>query len=243
MTRQLPTTYDAPRDPCTTGRTLAPRRSSEPPKSSCRPSTRRLTSSLIALVLALGLTACDRHPSARIQGKLIAPQGVAGALVLPLDGARDAFVVDPLTGEFKAWYGAISVATTTIPLFVYVPGQRPLVLTPGRDFTLEPHDGALIADLQIDTTRARQPHPLPLTCLGDQCTADLPPEAGACRASLILLDGPRALLVSPGEREVKGGERIVSLLPMLEGRPRSLVLVVVCPNDDYVTDVAQFDDY
>ncbi|EYF04087.1 Hypothetical protein CAP_4770 [Chondromyces apiculatus DSM 436] len=195
-----------------------------------------------ALALAVSAGGCRQRSTARVEGRITPPPGAPGALVLPLDGARDPFPVVPGTGAFTARYGAIHVQPASIHLFVHIPGRHPLILKPERDFKLQPRDGDLVASATFDTAQIPLPRLLPLTCLSEACTADLPADADGCRASAILLDGPRATLLAPGERDVKAGAKIRAPLPMREGRPRSLVLVATCKNDDYVSDVAEFDN-
>ncbi|HSO00683.1 MAG TPA: hypothetical protein VLS89_20465, partial [Candidatus Nanopelagicales bacterium] len=67
-------------------------------------------------------------------------------------------------------------------------------------------------------------------------------EAVGCSATGVLLDGISTSLFAPSRLGAPGeAARLVAPLPMREGRARSLVLVLTCAGDDYVSDVAQFD--
>lgn len=177
-----------------------------------------------------------------VEGRVAIPDGARDAFVLPLQGARKPFPVDPASGRFAGTYGALNVHPATIRLLVYIPGQRPFVLAPGRDFTLGHRDGDATATVDVDPARARPARPLSLTCAADACSGELPPDARGCQTTAILIDGASASFIAPSSRAAAGGgTALTAQLPMPLGRPRSLVLVATCEADDHVSDVAQFD--
>ncbi len=196
-----------------------------------------------ALVLgALVIAGCDRTFRVHIEGRIRLPPGTDAALVIPLEGAKGAFPVDPASGRFVGTYGALNQHPASIPLLAHVPGHRPFVLAAGRDFKIEEQDGSFQATLDLDPSSARPSRPLPLACTAEACSADLPPEANRCGSTVVVLDGPKTTLVAPGsERLPGGGLRLVAFFPLPRQRSRSLVLVSTCGEEAYVSEVATFD--
>ncbi|MDC3962159.1 hypothetical protein [Polyangium jinanense] len=203
---------------------------------------RRLVRSMAALGLgALVLAGCDRTSRVHVEGRIQLPAHTDAALVVPLEGAKGAFSVDT-SGRFVGTYGALHVHPDHIPLLVHVPSHRPVVLVPGRDFRIEEQDGSFHAAIDLDPARARLPRPLALACTTESCTADLPVEAKACVSTVVVLDGTKTTLVTPGtQRREDGGTRLLAFFPLPRQRSRSLVVVSTCGDEAYVSEVATFD--
>ncbi|MDI1451526.1 hypothetical protein [Polyangium sp. 6x1] len=203
---------------------------------------RRLVRSRVVLGLgALVIAGCDRTARVHVEGRIRLDRATDAALVVPLEGAKGAFPVDE-SGRFVGTYGALHVHPDRIPLLVHVPGIRPFVLLPGRDFRIEARDGSFHAELDLDPARARPPRSLPLACTTESCTADLPTEAKGCVSTIVVLDGAKTTLVAPGSQRLEGGgTRLMAFFPLPRQRARSLVLVSTCGDDAYVSEVATFD--
>ncbi|MDC0743162.1 hypothetical protein [Polyangium mundeleinium] len=203
---------------------------------------RRLVRSRVVLGLgALVITGCDRTSHVHVEGRIQLPQATDAALVVPLEGAKSPFPVD-MAGRFVGTYGAMNVPPDHIPLFVHVPGIRPLVLVPGRDFRIEEQDGSFHAEIDLDPARAPLPRPLPLACTTESCTADLPADAKGCVSTVVVLDSTKTTLVAPEtKRREDGSTHLVAFFPLPRQRARSLVLVSTCGDEAYVSEVATFD--
>ncbi|TKC98640.1 hypothetical protein [Polyangium fumosum] len=203
---------------------------------------RRLVRSRVVLGLgALVIAGCDRTSRVHVEGRIRLPRATDAALVVPLEGAKSVFPVDT-SGRFVGTYGARSVPPDHIPLFVHVPGLRPRVLVPGRDFRIEEQDGSLHAAIDLDPAHARPPRPLPLACTNESCTTDLPADAKGCASTVVVLDGTKTTLVAPEhQRGEDGGTHLVAFFPLPRQRARSLVLVSTCGDEAYVSEVATFD--
>ncbi|HVK64325.1 MAG TPA: hypothetical protein VM694_07620 [Polyangium sp.] len=190
---------------------------------------------------ALVIVGCDRTSRVHVEGRIRLPHPTDAALVVPLDGAKSAFPVDT-SGRFVGTYGAMNVPPDHIALLVHVPGIRPLVLVPGRDFRIEEQDGSFHAEIDLEPARARFPRPLPLVCTTEACTADLPADAKGCVSTVVVLDSTKTTLVTPEtQRREDGGTHLVAFFPLPRQRARSLVLVSICGDEAYVSEVATFD--
>lgn len=190
---------------------------------------------------ALVIAGCDRTSRVDVEGRIRLPERTDAALVVPLEGAKNPFPVDT-SGRFVGTYGALGVPPDHIPLFVHVPGHRPVVLVPGRDFRIEEQDGSFHAEIDLDPARARLPRPLALACTTESCTADLPADAKGCVSTVVVLDGTKTTLVAPGtQRRDDGGTRLLAFFPLPRQRSRSLVVVSTCGDEAYVSEVAAFD--